>query len=147
MSSLLFSATGLHTRPLLTSAGILPKKRVRKEDRIKLALNSYHCFKPLPLVQFSNNLQRKVDRWSWTVVLKFNCRKITIALTGNTVELFKSCVKLAAYGWTGLAFTPTQDCTAIQPHQWLQQQTTDFSEKLCKQKLCRIIIAAPSWAF
>lgn len=39
ISSLLFRAIDLHTRPLLTSVGILPKKWVRNTDEIKLALN------------------------------------------------------------------------------------------------------------
>lgn len=35
-------------------------QEVRKTGRIKLALNPGHCSKPLPLVQFSNNVY-KVD--------------------------------------------------------------------------------------
>lgn len=134
MSSLLFSAVLPHTRPLLTSVGILPNKWGR-QDRIKSALNPHHCSKPLPLVQFSNNLQ-KVIIWGLMVVLKLNFRTPG-ALTGITAVLFKSCGSLMdVLSWplsqskNALQCSPISGCNS--------NPMISQSKEPCKGKLKRI---------
>lgn len=121
---LVLSSPSAH-KTTMTSVGILPKKWGR-QDRIKLALNPCHCSKPFSLEQFSKDLQRG-DIWSLMVVLKLNHQIDHWNSAGDTAKLSESCTSLMdILGWP---LTTIQDCTAMQLHQWLQHQSSNFSQQ------------------